>query len=191
MHSVIDFARKHDEMPAFHAMYLVLAILAAALLNLGMFGLLILAHMSLDMVKYRDFLGMSWSKTFKGMFQESLDDLALLGIGLVFSVYLHHSATVTTLSGLMHVELSAIRFLGTFIPKITILEHFMEVIVHIHRYLKHPHPNLEKGWSVRDIVAMVTIVLCVALLLIAAPLMRTDPSVIRWILFWELVPWNV
>ena len=48
--SVRHFAHEHDDQPAFHATYLVIAFLTALLFNLGAFGLLIIAHMSLDMV---------------------------------------------------------------------------------------------------------------------------------------------
>ena len=44
----------HDEYPAFHAGYLVLTFLIAALFNLGMFALLISAHMMLDYIKYTE-----------------------------------------------------------------------------------------------------------------------------------------
>ena len=51
------FAHEHDDIPAFHAAYLVGTFLAAAIFNLGFFLLLIIGHMCLDVVKYRDFHG--------------------------------------------------------------------------------------------------------------------------------------
>ena len=45
------FAHRHDELPAFHAAYLVITVLCAALLSLGAFAALIVAHIALDYVK--------------------------------------------------------------------------------------------------------------------------------------------
>ena len=100
------FAHEHDDLPAFHAVYLLLAILSAGFFNLGAFGLLIVAHMVLDVVKYRDRHGYSWHQTYDGVVRESLVDITLLLVGTVFAVYLHHSVGVASLSGLMRAELS-------------------------------------------------------------------------------------
>ena len=59
------FAWVHDELPAFHAAYLVLTFLTAALFNFGVFALLIAAHMMLDFVKYREVHGFTLLNTFR------------------------------------------------------------------------------------------------------------------------------
>ena len=113
--SVRHFAHVHDDLPAFHAGYLVLTILVASLLNLGVFGLLIIAHMALDYVKYREHHGFSWRRTMEGMVRESLVDIALLGVGVVFAVYFHHTVAlalsvllVVATPALMGVEASTV-----------------------------------------------------------------------------------
>src|SRR3990167_7218691 len=83
---------QHDEYPAFHAGYLVLTFLIAALFNLGMFALLIFAHMMLDYIKYTEFHQYGHRKALRAMISESAVDVVLLLVGLVFVVYLHHSA---------------------------------------------------------------------------------------------------
>lgn len=186
-----EFARSHDDIPAFHAAFLVFALLAAAMFNLGVFAVLIVLHMGLDFVKYRDVHHCSLPRTAKGMLLESLPDLALLMIGLSFSVFVHHSTAVLGVSGLLHANLTILRSLGVFLPKVAILEHIIEIIIHLRRYLRHPHPDLDALWTTRNIVYVTVIALCVVSLFMAGPLTNTDSSVIAQIVWWELTPWNL
>ncbi|OGJ63141.1 hypothetical protein A3A67_01720 [Candidatus Peribacteria bacterium RIFCSPLOWO2_01_FULL_51_18] len=138
------FASRHDEIPAFHAAYLVATFLVAALLNLGFFLILILAHMFLDIVKYRDYHRYSWSETARGVMAENIVDIALFMLALTFTVYLDHSFALVALSGLIRSELTLIKAVGTLVPKIEILEHAVRTMVHAHAYLHEPHQDLKK-----------------------------------------------
>jgi len=186
-----SFAHRHDDLPAFHAGYLVLTLLAAAMFSLGAFGILILAHMVLDYVKYREHLGYSWRLTFEGMVRESLVDFTLFMIGMVFSVYLHHSIAFPGISGVMRAELVIIRVFGTVIPKMKILHNFLKVIAHLRHYLDHAHPHLRQHWSGIDRVCFITVLLCVFLLFFAAPILHVGFSDIGGILSEELIPWKI
>ena len=77
--------------------------------------------MTLDYVKYREYHGYGWKLTFEGMVRESITDITLFSIGLVFSVYLHHSIAFPGISGVLRAELMLIRLFGTIIPKVKIL----------------------------------------------------------------------
>lgn len=186
-----SFAHKHDTLPAFHAAYLVLAFLAAAMFNLGVFGLLILMHMTLDYVKYREVHKLGLKETWLGMVHESLMDVALFSVGLVFSVYFHHSVGVANISGLLRAELTIVRMLGTLIPKFVMLESFLKIVAHLHHYMEHLHPGLRSEWSRTDRYMMLTIAVCFILLFSAGEIMNVDGAVIRMIVLWELVPWNI
>jgi len=190
-HPIHRFAHKHDDLPAFHAGYLVLTLLAAAMFNLGVFGFLILGHMALDYVKYREYHGYGWKLTFEGMIRESVMDIALLSIGLVFSVYLHHSIAFPGISGVMRAELTIVRLFGTIIPKIKILHNFLKVVAHIRHYLDHAHPHLRQHWSTLDRVCFWTIGFCVLLLAIAAPILHVEYITIGEIMREELLPWII
>ena len=189
--SLRNFAHRHDEIPAFHAAYLALTLIAAALLNLGVFLLLIVTHMCLDIVKYRELHHMTWKQTLYATVHESLLDVTLLLVALVVSVYLHHSVGLVSLSGLIRAELTLVRFFGTILPKFFILEHLLKVCAHMQHYLHHAHPQVGKGFSTAEKYYMCFIVICVYMLFNAANFMGVDPEVVRWVIFWELVPWNL
>ena len=185
------FADEHDNIPAFHAVYLVLVLMAAMLFNLGVFGVLILIHMSLDIVKYRDVHKFSWGNTFKAMAHENLIDVTLFFVALVFSVYFHHSVGMIGISGLLRAELTIMHLFGTVVPKFIILEDFLKVISHLHHYLEQIHPDFHKGWTRLDKIYLSFIGTAVLLLIMAPNIMHVDPSVVQWVVLWELVPWNI
>ena len=183
------FAHRHDDLPAFHAGYLILTLLAAAMFSLGAFGLLIVAHMTLDLVKYREYHGYGWKLTMKGIVRESLMDITLLMIGMVFSVFLHHSVAFPGLSGIMRTEIMVIRLFGTLIPKIKILHNFLKVVAHIRHYLDHAHPHLRDHWSTVDRVCFWALGFSVFLIVFSAPILRVSYSVVFEILREEMIPW--
>jgi len=182
------FAHRHDDLPAFHAGFLILTLLAAAMFSLGAFGLLIVAHMCLDFVKYREYHGYSWRLTCKGIVRESLMDITLFMIGLMFSVFLHHSIAFPGISGVMRTEITIIRMFGTIIPKMKILHNFLKIVSHIRHYLDHAHPHLRKHWSSVDRVCFWSLGLTTLLLILSAPILQVEYSVIIEILKVELVP---
>ncbi len=185
------FAREHDHYTWFHALFLVSTLVAASMLNLGCFALLIATHMALDVVKYRDGFGWNWARTMRGVFQESLIDLTLFSVALVFSVYLHHQVAMVGVSGLVHAEIFALRLLGILVPKFAILQHLLKVLGHVHVYLQEVHPALRKEWRSLDTLYLFFIGVA-ALLLWCAPLFTgTSADVIAKIVLWELTPWQV
>lgn len=183
-----SFAHAHDELPAFHAAYIALAFLAAALLNLGAFALLVIGHMVLDVLKYREVHGLTWRLTALGVLRESLVDITLLAIGLVFAVYLHHSVGIASLSGLLRAELTVLRMFGTLIPKAKILHDILKVVAHLHHYLEQVHPRLRQSWSQLEHYCMYFLVISVLLLIFAAPLMGVHWEVVKGVLLEEMVP---
>ena len=183
------FAHNHDEIPAFHAGYLVLTLLAAALFNVGVFGALIVVHMGLDIVKYREAHGLGWGLTLRGLFRESLFDIGLLCIALVFATYLHHtSSAVDALSGLMRAEVTILRAIGTLVPKMQILQHVLAVVLCLRSYMEQLHPHLRDAWTTAEKSAMVMILLCLILLMLGPTLLGMEPVQYQRILFDELIP---
>ena len=189
-HSMRHFAHVHDDLPAFHAGYLVLTLLVASLLNLGVFALLIVAHMSLDFVKYREHHGFTWKRTLEGMVRESLVDIALLAIALVFAVYLHHTVGLASLSGLLRAEMTVVRSAAMLVPKVKILHNFLKIISHIRHYIDTVHPQVTKGWSNIDKFCFVSIGLSVFLIVGSPFIMGVDVSTIGHILEYELIPFK-
>ena len=185
------FAHEHDDLPAFHAGYLLIAVICAAILNLGAFALLVFAHMALDTVKYRERHKRSWKETWDGVIHESLVDITLLLVGIVFAVYLHHTIGVASLAGLLHAELSIIRSGAMLVPKLKILHDFLKIISHVRQYLDIILPRHLRGWSGLDHLCMVFSAVSLLLLVFAAPIMSVDWLTVQNVLLEELVPWNV
>jgi len=191
IHTFRTFAYEHDDLPAFHAGYLVLTLLAAALFNLGAFGILILAHVCLDFMKYRGVHRMTVRDTAEGILRESLVDITLFAIGLVFAVYLHHSVGVVSISGMLRADLSIIRAIGMFVPKVAVLHDTLKILAHIHQYIDQIHPRMRKGWSPLDHLCFYFLAVSLILLIVAVPLMGVSGGLVQEILVQELMPWRM
>ena len=186
------FAHTHDDLPAFHAAYLVLTFLIAAMFNMGAFGLLIIAHISLDIVKYREVHRYSWRMVMEGVLRESLFDLVLFFLGFTFAVYLHHSLSgIATLSGYARAEVTLVRAFATFIPKLDILHHFLTIISHVRHYLYAVHSHIGCPWSAMEYLCFFSIVLSVILLFSAPALLHLNIETIERIVLEELIPWHI
>jgi hypothetical protein len=186
------FAHQHDDLPAFHAAYLILTILAAAMFNLGFFGLLICIHMVMDVYKYREVHGMTWKRTTEGVVRESILDIALFMMGLVVAVYLHPSLLAyTSIKGMMVAELTVIRAVGMLTPKLKILYDFLKILAHIDQYLHHIHNRLGKNPGVVEYVSMFSLCISVGMLIIAPILLMISGDTYADILIEELTPWNI
>lgn len=182
------FAHEHDDIPAFHAAFLVGTILCAALFNLGFYALLILAHVVLDIVKYRDVHGMSIRKTLYAAALESIGDIALFLLSLTFAIYLNHTYMLSALGGMMRSELTVLRAFGTMLPKIRILENMCAIALNFHGYLHTPHPSLSRPFTRLEHCSMWTIVVCLALLAVAFVLFQTNQWDLASVLRHELIP---
>ncbi len=185
------FAHHHDEVPAFHAGYLVLTLLAAAMFNLGFFGMLILFHMLLDVLKYRELHRYSWRMTLRGIAKESLFDVMLFSAGLVFAIYFHHAAGVAGLSGLLRAEATIIRALGTMIPKMKILQRILAVVSHLRHYIAFVHPEFHMEWSAADQRSAFFIVVSFMLIALSPFALELAPETFLRMLAGELIPWRL
>ena len=184
------FIHEHDKMPAFHAGYLVVTFLIAALFNLGMFALVIIAHMTLDYVKYTEVYGYKRKETLKAMFSESSIDIVLLLIGLVFVVYLHHGVEVAAVSGLVRAGVTLARGLGTVIPKLEILYRFLDTLMNPQEHMQHLHENVRARWSFFVACILCIAAFCTLLLLLAPMLLTIDATLLEKALVDQLIPWN-
>lgn len=164
---VRSFAHQHDDIPAFHAAFLVTTFLAAALFHAGFFALLILLHMCLDYVKYRDYYGLSFGTTFKALLLESIHDIGLLLLSLTFAVYLHHTFFLVAASGFLRSELTIFRALGVILPRVRIVEHMLAILLDVHSYFLAPHPSLKRPLTRMERYSFVTTFLCLGLLLLS------------------------
>ncbi len=181
-----SFAHDHDDIPAFHAAYLVGTFLAAAIFNLGFFLALIVMHMCLDFVKYRDYHRYSYAETIWAVFIENMIDIMLFFIALTFSVYTSHSFALAALSGFARTELTIVRAIGTIVPKFEILQHLSTILLNIHAYMHTPHVLPHHELTEGQTWAIFITVSCISLLGIAFLLFHGRTGELMWILQNEL-----
>jgi hypothetical protein len=156
---------------------------------MGAFGCLILIHIALDLVKYHDLHRLNWRKTLGETLRENLIDLTLLGVGLSFAVYFHHSAVgLSGLSGLRRAEASIARGLGTIIPKMKILHHFLKIMAHMQYYLSHTRTDLNERWSSLDRTHALLLVVSLGLLIAAPFVIPLEIETFLKILMQEIIP---
>ncbi|MEI8230089.1 MAG: hypothetical protein WCG83_03035 [Candidatus Peregrinibacteria bacterium] len=185
------FAHIHDDLPSFRLGYLAFSVVVACILNVGAFALLVIAHASLDYVKYREFHGLSVQKTLKGIVHENLFDVVLLLIALCFGVYFHHTVGLFAISGMIRADLEAIRMLGMVIPKFEIAEEFFKVIGHLWSHLRTPHLRIKLPWSAGEKLQFLCIASCVVLLIFAPITLHLTGDTYASILANELIPWRM
>ena len=177
-------------MPAFHAGYLVVTFLIAALFNLGMFALVIIAHMTLDYVKYTELYGYSRRNTWKAMLSESSIDIVLLLIGFVFAVYLHHGVEMAAVSGLVRAAVTLARGLGTVIPKLEILYRFVDTLMNPQEHMQHVQETVRARWTFSFACMIFLGGVCVLLLILAPVILTLDGALLEKVLMDQMIPWN-
>ncbi len=188
LHGIRHFAHEHDDIPAFHAAYLVATFIAAAVLNLGFFLGLILIHMSLDYVKYRDVHRYGYRQTLRAIALESISDIAFFLLALTFAVYLSHTFLLAAVSGIVRSELTILRALGTLIPKVAILEHLTIVTLRLQSYMQSEVSGFTGTLSRMQHWSLRTIALCSLLLLLSVGLYAYHQADLADVLLRELIP---
>lgn len=189
--SLRRFALAYEDLPAFHAAYLMLVLVFAGLCNLGFFACLIVAHVALDYIKYRVRFGFDPVTAMRGMVRESVLDVSLLFLALSTFVYLHPS--LSSISGLGTTEqlhVTIMRGLALLLPKLTILHHTLRIAFDIPGYLSTPHPRLKKQFSLVEYVCVFTLFIALALLAVAPGILGIDLDQFRTILSSQLIPWR-
>ncbi len=192
MHSVTSslrsFALKHDEMPAFKAVYITLVFLIAALLNLGFFLLLILLHVVLDVLKYAQ-RGLSAGATARATLRENIADLLLFSTALLFAVYLHHSAGIIALSGILQVFQTVLKAFLLLLARLGILLHILPA----GRREKPARPakSIASRLRAADFFCLASFALTLLFIAAAPTLLHLSSQTFAHVLGEQLVPWRV
>lgn len=163
------FIRDHDDLPAFHAAYLLFYIAVAFLFSMGVFAILIVIHILFDFVKYHYVLQTTGRETVKGMIKENLSDCALLVVGLTVAVVFHHELGIAAVSGLFRTQIMFVRIIGTTLSKMEIIHSFLTMIFGLTDYM-HKKKNISGQWSPFEKTCFIIILIGIGMYL-AAPLM--------------------
>ncbi len=182
------FAKSHDDLPLFHAGYLVLTLLAFFLLNLGVFSLLIAAHIALDLVKFSNMPETTPKVTVIATVRENLIDLFMLSLALCLAVYLHHGAGIIAVSALLRLEVTLVRSFAIFLPQIENVWHGMSAFGNIRRHVARIQ-YATAPWSMGEKVMLWGFLMSLFLIVIA-PVLTHDFPAVALILKEELMPWG-
>lgn len=175
-------------MPAFRAGYLATVVLIAALLNLGVFAILIGFLVVMDLYKYRALRGYSWHLALRGTLRENLLDLFLFSVALFATLAFHHGQGIILVSGLMRYQESLLKGLTVTVAKTLILFHVVRAFGDL-SLPALPKSVVSRGWSAWETAGFLT--LCSALLIPAALLLLPpDVSHLHATLGDVLLPWK-
>lgn len=187
MHTIKQFAHRHDDIPAFHVSFALLTFISAAMLSLGWFAVLIIIHMVLDVAKYREVHGFTWRETINATLHESLLELMFFSMALLISVYFHSSTGFLNISGMLRAEATLIYITGVVVPKFIIMEQVLKALTHISHYLHRLKPNAKRANLTVPEKIYASFIVCSVVLLMAAPYVtNTPPEVINHVIFHEL-----
>lgn len=187
MHTLKQFALKHDEIPAFHVSFAILTFISAAMLSLGWFAILIILHIVLDIAKYRDVHGFTWRETMNATLHESLLELMFFNMALLISVYFHSSTGFLNISGLLRAEATLVYITGVVVPKFIIMEHVLKALTHISHYIGNLKPDAKRAYLIVPEKIYASFIVCSVVLLLAAPyITNTPPEVINNVILHEL-----
>ncbi len=184
-------AKTHDQSPAFHATYMVLTVLIAAMLNLGAFLVLIVAHMALDTVKYREVHGMRWKHVARGVVRESLVDVVLLILGLTSVVYLHHEMGLAAASGLLRAQATLLNGLILVATKSRILFDILCVVSALPSHMQQVAVHPRKPWSAFECFCFGVLGTCTVLLLVLPTLVGLPTHILPTAIQAHMVPWHI
>lgn len=179
------FARRHDELPAFHAAAIVLAFVIASLCTTGLFVLAITAHACLDWVKFRDVYRLSWRAAAAQAIRTNVVMATLILTGLTASMYLHPSfGLLAGLTGIALAEGSLVRGMAIVLPKFAVLRHLSgrwEALMGVHDPKPQAFGPVEKSFLALFVTAL-------ALLVAGPSLLHVPVSTYLLVLRVELTP---
>lgn len=171
------------KLPAFHAAYLMLSVIAAAMFPLGFFALLIAIHMALDFYKCRNT---------KAVFRESLMDLTLLSLAFTACVYLSQELSmIAVLTGPARTYVTLMRGFAVLLAKLTILHHSLRILFHLETYLHTRHAGLHARWSTTETLCLVIVVIAVLSISFAPAILPMGAGDLRDVLIRQVRPWKV
>ncbi len=183
--------REHDDLPAFRAGFIVLSFLTAALFPFGAFALLIVAHVAMDLVKYRELHGFPWRKTARGIARENVADLSYLLFGLLIVVLSRPQVYRANLAWFFQGREAVVAAGVVFLSKLLILTHFLTVVLHPVRHNRATDYARRARWTVSERMYASLFLVLLLFLLTAPRLLAIHEPQFRDLLLRQMVPWRV
>lgn len=182
---------EHDDLPAFRAGFIVLSFLAAAMFPFGLFALLIVAHMAMDFVKYREVHGFTWRQTLRGTARENVDDLSYLMFGLIVAILSRPQVYIANLEWFFQGKQVLVAAGVILLSKLIILTHFLSVILHPVQHNKATSYATSPRWRMSEQMYASLFLVLLLFLLIAPRILALDEPQFHKVLLHQMVPWKV
>ncbi len=177
----------HNDVPAIRASLLLLTVFGAAMFNLGVFALLLVAQVVLEYLRYRDArktVGFSLLQALRNR----LVAITLLLSALVLSLFLHPTMPLVVATvGLARAELTVLRGVLLFVVKLHILHGFIATLLHPQRVSRS---TVQRAFTRLEHLCLVLLPLAALLLTGAAWLLSVESPMIFRLLIEEGIPWN-
>lgn len=183
--------RVREEMPALHASFLLLTFIAAALLNLGFFAVLVFLHMMVDAVKYREVHRYSWTQTLRATLIESLVDLMLLSLGTFAAIYLHRDAGIVATSSVLSVKAIIARAAMLYIPRVEILSHTVHIASNLRRHVRDATTKRNAMLTRGQRLSLFALLFCTLMILWAPFILPLSDQSLVQVLADQWVPWRL
>jgi len=165
LHPVVVFAHRHDELPWFRVWFTVATVTASIVFNLGIFFVLVAAHMGLDTIKYRTLYRLPWGWTVVETLRESLVDIFFIVLGLFLALAFHHAFAIGGLGRLAEAEVLFLNLILRVGPRLKIAEHLLEIVTYWKHHFAHkliPRTPMTRGEKTVCVATIMT-ALCVLL----------------------------
>lgn len=186
-----SLVRAHDDLPAFHAGYVVLVVLAAFLFNLGFFAALVALSIALDLQQRRASSRFRFARGARLSAREHLPDIGLLLAGLVAAVYLGSIADAASIAGALRTGLELTALLSVAAPKLLLLRRFLRRWMPFHRRFEEPRAALPRRLRATERAILFACVLGAALLTGARVMLPIDTATLVRLYAEQLVPWRI
>lgn len=182
---------QHDDLPAFRAGFIVLSFLAAAMLPFGVFALLIVAHMAMDVVKYRELHGFTWRRTIRGTTRENVDDLSYLVFGLIVAILTRPQVYMANLAWFFQGKQVVVAAGVILLSKLIILTHFLTVLMHPVQHNKAVTYATRVRWRMSERMYASLFLLLLLFLLTVPHILALDEPEFHKILLQQMLPWKL
>lgn len=189
--SLKKVAHAHDRLPALQIGAGIFILLVAALFNPGAFGILVLTHMSLDVVKYRQIHGWPWSATLTATFRESLVDLALLAFIFCIGLYAAFGSELMPHGSILATEALLFRALVVLLVQVEVCRHVLQGITDSFGHFPDVRLGVTGPLYPIEVWALCLLSISVFLIVLMPILLHLSVAEFSYVFLQQLIPWRI
>ncbi len=189
--AVKRLAKAHDHMSAMQIGAGIFILLVAALFNPGAFGILVLTHMALDVIKYRQIHQWPWSTTLVATLRESLVDLALLSFIFCIGLYASFGAELMPHGTILATEALLFRALVVLLVQVEVCRHVLHGITDSIGHFPDVRLGVTGPLYPIEVWAMCLLSICIFLIVLIPILLHLTTTEFTYAVLQQLIPWRI